>query len=59
MKLESLTVIFLIIIIPIELVFSQYLNTKINTEKKELLYNTRLLNSTYDALSIQDTEVLQ
>lgn len=50
MKLESLTVIFLIIIIPIELVFSQYLNTKINTEKKELLYNTRLLNSTYDAI---------
>lgn len=50
MKLEGLTVIFLIIIIPIALVLSEYINNKIETEKTELTYDMRLLNSTYDAI---------
>lgn len=50
MKLQSLAVIFIIIIMPISIVFSEYISNKIETEQTELLYNTRLLNSTYDAI---------
>ena len=50
MKLESLTVIFLVIIIPISIVLSEYVNTRIKTEKLEIEYNTKLLNATYDAI---------
>ena len=50
MKLQSLAVIFIIIIMPITIVLSEYINNKIETEETEILYNTRLLNSTYDAI---------
>ncbi len=50
MKLESLTVIFLVIIIPISMVLSQYINRRIQTERIEIEYNTKLLNSTFDAI---------
>ena len=50
MKLQSLSIIFIIIIMPISIVLSEYVNNKIQTEQTELLYNTRLLNSTYDAI---------
>ena len=50
MKLESLIIIFLIIIIPIAMVLSEYVNKRIETEKTELSYNTKLLNSTHDAI---------
>ena len=50
MKLQSLAIIFIIIIMPITMVLSEYVNNKIKTEETELLYNTRLLNSTYDAI---------
>lgn len=50
MKLESLSIIFLIIIIPITIVLSEYVNNRITTEKLELQYNTKLLNATYDAI---------
>lgn len=50
MKLEALTVIFLIIIIPISIVLSEYVDNRITTEKRELEYNTKLLNATYDAI---------
>ena len=50
MKLQSLAVIFIIIIMPISIFFSEYISNKIETEQTELLYNTRLLNSTYDAI---------
>lgn len=50
MKLQSLAVIFIIIIMPITMVLSEYINNKIETQEKELLYDTRLLNSTYDAI---------
>ena len=50
MKLESLTIIFLIIILPISMILSQYVEKKVNIAKTELQYDTRLLNSTYDAI---------
>lgn len=50
MKLQSLAIIFIIIIMPISMVLSEYISNKIETEERELVYNTRLLNSTYDAI---------
>ena len=50
MKIQSLAVIFIIIIMPITIVLSEYVNNKITTSITELEYNTRLLNSTYDSI---------
>ena len=50
MKLQSLAIIFIIIIMPISMVLSEYINNNIKTEERELSYNTKLLNSTYDAI---------
>ena len=50
MKIQSLAIIFIIIIIPITIVLSEYVNNKIKTEVTELEYNTRLLNATYDSI---------
>lgn len=51
MKLENLAIIFVIIIIPITIVLSEYIDGKIRTEKLELEYNRRLLASTQDAIN--------
>lgn len=50
MKIQSLAIIFIIIIMPITIVLSEYVNNKITTATTELEYNTRLLNSTYDSI---------
>lgn len=50
MKIQSLAIIFIIIIMPITIVLSEYVNNKITTAMIELEYNTKLLNSTYDAM---------
>ena len=50
MKIQGLAIIFIIIIMPITIVLSEYVNNKITIAKTELEYNTRLLNSTYDAM---------
>ena len=50
MKIQSLSIIFIIIIMPITIVLSEYVNNKIEGEITELQYNTKLLNSTYDAI---------
>ena len=50
MKIQSLAIIFIIIIIPISLVLSEYLNTQIETKQNEQIYDRKLLNSTYDAI---------
>lgn len=50
MKIQSLAIIFIIIIMPITMVLSQYVDNKITTSITELEYDTRLLNSTYDAI---------
>lgn len=50
MKLQSLAIIFIIIIMPITIVLSEYVNNRITTAKTELSYDTKLLNATYDAI---------
>lgn len=50
MKLQSLAIIFIIIIMPISMVLSEYISNKIETENREIAYNNKLLNSTYDAI---------
>ena len=51
MKLESLAIIFVIIIIPIALVLSEYVDNKIIIAETELQYDTRLLTSAQDAIT--------
>ena len=49
MKIQHLAVIFIIIIVPISLVLSMYINNHITTIENQTSYNTKLLNATYDA----------
>lgn len=50
MKLQHLAVIFVLIIIPISLVMSQYVQTQIDTIRLQTLYTKSLDTATYDAL---------
>ena len=50
MKIQSLSIIFIIIIMPITMVLSEYINNKITIATTELDYDTRLLNATYDSI---------
>lgn len=50
MKLQHLAVIFVLIIIPISLVMSQYIQTQIETIRIQTLYTKSLNTATYDAL---------
>jgi len=50
MKLQTLAVIFVIIMIPISLVISAYVGTQIDTVVLQTSYDTRLSNATYDAI---------
>lgn len=50
MKLQSLAVIFVIIIIPISFVMSQYIQTQIDTITLQTSYTTSLNEATYGAL---------
>lgn len=50
MKLQNLTIIFIIIIIPVILVLSLYISTGIKTIKYQSLYDTGLLTATHDAI---------
>ena len=50
MKLEGLAIIFLIIVLPIIIVLSDYVNKKTSIIKQELVYDNRLLGSTRDAI---------
>ena len=50
MKIQYLAVIFIIIIMPIIMVFSEFLGTQINIIKTEESYDAKLLNSTYDCI---------
>lgn len=51
MKLQSLVVIFTIIIIPVTLILSAYIQTQIDTESVQQLYDTKLLDATHDAVT--------
>ena len=50
MKLQYLAVIFVIIILPVSIVMSSYIQNQIDTITLQTLYKTKLDNSTYDAL---------
>ena len=50
MKLQYLAVIFLIIIMPIVMVLSQYIDYQIDAINLKHTYNTKLLEATYDSI---------
>lgn len=50
MKMQTLAVIFAIIIIPISIVVSIYIQTQIDTLALQTTYDTKLNNATYDAV---------
>lgn len=62
MKIQHLAIIFLLIILPIDIVLGLYLDAQINTIRNQALYDSRLVGCVYDALevyqsnSIVDTE---
>ena len=50
MKIQYLAVVFIIITMPIVIVFSEYINTQSNIIRKEQTFDERLFNSTYDTI---------
>ena len=50
MKLQQLAIIFIIIVVPISLVVSEYTNNNIEVLQRQSEYNDILLSSTYDAI---------
>ena len=50
MKIQNLAVIFIIIILPISLVLTSYVQNQVQTIELQTSYDTKLTNATYDAL---------
>ncbi len=50
MKLQYLIIIFLLIMTPIYIVFSKYIDVQIDNIKVQNMYDSRLNNATYDAV---------
>ena len=50
MKLQSLAVIFAIIILPISIIIGIYIQGQVETLQMQISYDTKLNNATYDAL---------
>lgn len=50
MKLQHLTIIFIIIILPISLVITSYMQTQIDTISLQTKYSTKLTTATHDAI---------
>ena len=50
MKLQHLAIIFVIIILPITMVVTQYIQTQIDTIGLQTTYTSKLQNATYDAI---------
>jgi len=50
MKLQSLTVIFAIIVIPMTLILSAYIGVQMDTQNLQQSYDTKLLDATHDAI---------
>lgn len=50
MKIQYIAVIFIIIIVPIVMVTSTYINTQMDTIRLQSNYNSILIDSTYDAI---------
>lgn len=51
MKLQGLAVIFVLIILPISIVLSEYVQVQIDTLSVQTQYDSQLLSATYDAVS--------
>ena len=49
MKIQTLAVIFVLIILPISIVLSEYVQVQINTVSIQTQYDSQLLSATYDA----------
>ena len=50
MKLQHLAIIFVIIILPISMVITAYVQTQIDTISLQTIYTSKLQNATYDAI---------
>ena len=50
MKIQSLAVIFIIIILPISMILTSYVQSQVKTLSLQTEYDTKLNNATYDAL---------
>ena len=50
MKIQTLGIIFIIIILPISFALSLYTKTQLETLSLQSLYDTKLQQATYDAL---------
>lgn len=50
MKLQHIIIIFVIIIVPISIVLSAYINTQIKTIDYQTEYNKKLIDATYDGI---------
>ena len=50
MKIQNLAVIFIIIMLPISMVLTVYVQNQIETLQLQISYDTKLTNATYDAL---------
>ena len=51
MKIQSFSVVFALIIIPILLVLTYYIQLQVDTITRQNEYDTKLLTATYDAMS--------
>ena len=50
MKLQNLTIIFIIIILPVVAVMTIYINYEIKTIEKQKVYNSGIISATHDAI---------
>ena len=58
MKIQHLAIIFLLIILPIDIVLGLYIDAQINTIRNKALFDARLVNSVYDALEVYQSNSL-
>ncbi len=50
MKIQHLAIIFIIIVLPMTLILSSYISSRVNTLDLQISYDTKLYNATYDAI---------
>jgi len=50
MKLQSMTIIFIIVILPITMLLSEYIQKQTDTLKNQISYDSKLYTATYDSI---------
>lgn len=50
MKIQNLAIIFIIIMLPISMVLTSYVQSQVETLNLQVLYDSKLNNATYDAI---------